>query len=92
MTTHFDEIAPGTQQTDLEDMEEGTTDSLLYIPFNPDRPPEHKTFDLAQVLGMSQNVAQLANHEKRIKNLEYHRIVRSLNVKQCDFLHMYFTG
>ena len=85
MTTHFDEIAPGTQQTELEDMEEGTTDSLLYIPFNPDRPPEHKTFDLAQVLGMSQNVAQLANHEKRIKNLEYHRIVRSLNVKQCDF-------
>jgi hypothetical protein len=42
-------------------MEEGTTDSLLYIPFNPDRPPEHKTFDLAQDLGMSQNVAQLAH-------------------------------
>jgi hypothetical protein len=50
-------------------MEEGTTDSLLYIPFNPDRPPEHKTFDLAQDLGMSQNVAQLATHEKRIKDL-----------------------
>jgi hypothetical protein len=60
---HFDEIAPGTQQTELEDMERGTTDSLLYIPFNPDRPPEHKTFDLAQDLGMSQNVAQLATHE-----------------------------
>jgi hypothetical protein len=29
--THFDEIAPGTQQTELEDMERGTTDSLLYI-------------------------------------------------------------
>ena len=64
MTTHFDEIAPGTQQTELEDMEEGTTDSLLYIPFNPDRPPEHKTFDLVQVLGMSQNVAQLANRNE----------------------------
>ena len=50
-------------------MEKGTTDSLLYIPFNPDRPPEHKTFDLAQDLGMSQNVAQLATHEKRIKDL-----------------------
>jgi hypothetical protein len=37
-------FAPGTQQTELEDMEERTTDSLLYIPFNPDRPPEHKTF------------------------------------------------
>jgi hypothetical protein len=83
--THFDEIAPGTQQTELEDMERGTTDSLLYIPFNPDRPPEHKTFDLAQDLGMSRNVAQLATHEKRIKDLEYHRIVRSLNVKQCEF-------
>lgn len=68
-----DEIAPGT------------TLSLLYLPFNPNRPPEHKTFDLAQNLGMFQNVAQLATHEKRIKDLEYHRIVRSLNLKQCDF-------
>jgi pantothenate kinase-related protein Tda10 len=42
-------------------------------------------FDLAQDLGMSRNVAQLATHEKRIKDLEYHRIVRSLNVKQCEF-------
>lgn len=80
-----DEIAPGTQQTELEDMEEGTTVSLLYLPFNPNRPPEHKTFDLAQNLGMFQNVAQLATHEKRIKDLEYHRIVRSLNLKQCEF-------
>jgi hypothetical protein len=61
-------------------MEEGTTDSLLYIPFNPDRPPEHKTFDLAQDLGMSQNVAQLATHEKRIKT----------NVHDKNFQHWFF--
>ena len=36
----LDEIAPGTQQVELEDIEEGETDAAQYIHFNPERPAD----------------------------------------------------
>ena len=40
--TEFDEIAPGTQQAELDDIEEGIVEADKYVHFNPDRTTEHK--------------------------------------------------
>jgi hypothetical protein len=42
----FDEIAPGTQQVELEDIE----DAAQYIHFNPERPADQRNYDISQEL------------------------------------------
>ena len=37
---NYDELAPGTEQTAQEDIEEGAIEAEQFIHFNPDRPTE----------------------------------------------------
>jgi hypothetical protein len=46
----YGELAPGTQQVECEDIEEGTTDAEQYIYFNPDRPTDHTNYDIDYML------------------------------------------
>ena len=81
----FDELAPGTQQTELEDTEEGATDANQYVHFNPERPANQTNYDISEELGIRHAAVELSNHAKRIKDDDYFDLIRCLNVKQREF-------
>ncbi|KAL5006836.1 hypothetical protein ScPMuIL_015642 [Solemya velum] len=82
----FDELAPGTQQVEGEDEEEGTVESSAYMHFNPTRPVEHRQYDMAQDLGISHSTnVDVTVTEQRMKDVDYHELLRSLNKKQREF-------
>jgi hypothetical protein len=59
-------LAPGTQQVECEDIEEGTTDAEQYIYFNPDRPTDHTNYDLGDDLGVANTTVEITSHAKRM--------------------------
>ena len=79
--SQFDELAPGTQQTELEDIEEGATDADQYVHFNPDRPANQTNYDISEELGMSAPAVELSAHAKRIKDDDFFELIRCLNIK-----------
>ena len=87
----YDEIAPGTQQTELEDAEEGTADAEQYVQFNPDRPAEHRNYDIAEDLGISHRPPDITPRVKLMEDDEYHQLLRTLNMKQREFFHHVLT-
>lgn len=82
----FDEIAPGTQQVELEDIEEGATDAAQYIHFNPERPADQRNYDVSQELGILNAAVELSSHANRMKVEEYYDLIRCLNIKQREFV------
>ena len=102
----YDEIAPGTQQVELEDVEEGSTEADQYVHFNPDRPTEHRHYDISEEVGVAARTIDVKNHANRIEDDDYYKLIRSLNNKQrefflhvltwikrkCDPLYLFLTG
>jgi hypothetical protein len=86
-----DEIAPGTQQTELEDLEEGVEDAEQYVHFNPDRPTQHKNYDIGQDIGICQRPLETSTLAIRMNEVDYHRLIRTLNIKQREFYHHVLT-
>ena len=87
----YDELAPGTQQVECEDIEEGTTDAEQYIYFNPDRPTDHTNYDLGDDLGVANTTVEITSHAKRMVEDEFHNLIRCLNVKQREFFQHVIT-
>ncbi|VDI28357.1 Hypothetical predicted protein [Mytilus galloprovincialis] len=62
-----DQIAPATQQVEMEDAEIGPTESEQYVHFNPDRPTEHRLYDMSREVGIEARTVELTNHAKQNK-------------------------
>lgn len=87
----YDELAPGIQQVECEDIEEGTTDAEQYIHFNPDRPTDHTNYDLGDDLGVANTTVEITGHAKGMAEYEFHDLIRCLNVKQREFFQHVIT-
>ncbi|VDI35141.1 Hypothetical predicted protein [Mytilus galloprovincialis] len=87
-----DQIAPATQQVEMEDAEIGpTTESEQYVHFNPDRPTEHRLYDMSREVGIEARTVELTNHANRISERYYFDLIRSLNKKQWEFFQHVVT-
>ncbi|CAC5405715.1 unnamed protein product [Mytilus coruscus] len=80
-----DQVAPGTQQVEIEDAEIGPTESEQYVHFNPDGPIEHRQYDMSREVGIEARPVELTNHAIRISECDYFTLIRSLNKKQWEF-------
>ncbi|CAC5400691.1 unnamed protein product [Mytilus coruscus] len=80
-----DQIAPATQQVEMEDAEIGPTESEQYVHFNPDRPTEHRLYDMSREVGIEARTVELTNHANRISESDYFALIRSLNKKHWIF-------
>ncbi|XP_071176458.1 uncharacterized protein [Mytilus edulis] len=80
-----DQIAPAIQQVEMEDAEIGPTESEQYVHFNPDRPTEHRLYDMSREVGIEARTVELTNHANRISESDYFALIRSLNKKQWEF-------
>lgn len=47
----YDEIAPGTQQTEGDTAEDAPLESETFVYFNPDRATEHRQYDIGIEIG-----------------------------------------
>ncbi|XP_052095177.1 uncharacterized protein LOC127730440 [Mytilus californianus] len=86
-----DQIAPATQQVEMEDAEIGPTESEQYVHFNPDRPTEHRLYDMSHEVGIEARTVELTNHANRISESDYFALIRSLNKKQWEFFQHVVT-
>ncbi|VDI51703.1 Hypothetical predicted protein [Mytilus galloprovincialis] len=86
-----DQIAPATQQVEMEDAEIGPTESEQYVHFNPDRPTEHRLYDMSREVGIEARTVELTNHANRISESDYFDLIRSLNKKQWEFFQHVVT-
>lgn len=87
----YDNLAPGTQQVECEDLEEGATESEQCMHFNPERPADHRNYDIGQDLGIANTTVEITSHAKRIPEDEYHNLIKCLNVKQREFFQHIIT-
>lgn len=90
-TACYDELAPGTEQAENEASEEGVVDAEKYIHFNPQRPTEHRHYDIGRELDMSTASSDLITHAKRIGDNDYFQLLRCLNLKQREFFQHVLT-
>lgn len=79
--TEYDEIAPGTQQRELDDLE-GVEDAEQYVHFNPDRAEEHNNYDIGQDIRIYQKPLGPTSLAVRMNEADYHQLIRSLDIKQ----------
>ncbi|CAC5405014.1 unnamed protein product [Mytilus coruscus] len=86
-----DQIAPGTPQVEMEDTEIGPTESEQYVHFNPERPTEHRLYDMSSEVGIEARTVEFTNHANRISESDYFPLIRSLNKKQWEFFHHVVT-
>ncbi|XP_076105470.1 uncharacterized protein LOC143073656 [Mytilus galloprovincialis] len=86
-----DQVAPATQQVEMEDAEIGPTESEQYVHFNPDRPTEHRLYDMSREVGIEARTVELTNHANRISETDYFGLIRSLNKKQWEFFQHVVT-
>lgn len=88
--TEYDEIAPGTQQRELDDLE-GVEDAEQYVHFNPDRAEEHNNYDIGQDIRIYQKPLGPTSLAVRMNEADYHQLIRSLDIKQREFYHHVLT-
>ena len=81
----YDELAPNAQQANADDEVEGQQESEQFVHFNPDRPLEHRRYDLGADIGASTSVPCVECHNDRVSDEEYLKLIRSLNIKQREF-------
>ncbi|CAC5416146.1 unnamed protein product [Mytilus coruscus] len=86
-----DQIAPVIQQVEMEDVEIGPTESEQYVHFNPERPTEHRLYDMSREVGIEARTVELTNHANRISESDYFALIRSLNKKQWEFFQHVVT-
>ena len=102
----FDELAPGTQQTEREDAADGQVDSENHSFFRPSI-EQHSYCDIGIDLGLSSKTAEVEQHAIRLPEREYHQLIQTLNRKQLEIythiiqwiktkndksLHLFLTG
>ena len=64
----YDEIAPGTQQTEADTAEEEATESENFVYFNPDRAVEHRQYDIGIEIGCAVSAPQINPNEKLLSD------------------------
>ena len=81
MQDAYDEIAPGTEQTESEIAEEQPVDSETFVYFNPDRVAEQYNYDIGTEIGSSSSVTRLEHNTNLLAEDQYFELLRSLNSK-----------
>ncbi|XP_053405183.1 uncharacterized protein LOC128558914 [Mercenaria mercenaria] len=81
----FDEIAPGTQQTEVDTAAEEVVESEAFVYFNPDRVAEHRHYDIGIELGSACSNARVESNEILLPEEEYLELLRCLNTNQRRF-------
>jgi len=81
-------VAPNTQHRDEQDQEMGTKPSPLFGCFDPSTNKQHYQYDLKDDIG----IFPRTNDDedllvKRTTDDDFRKLVRSLNVKQMEFLY-----
>ncbi|CAC5376928.1 unnamed protein product [Mytilus coruscus] len=87
-----DQVAPGTQQVEIEDAEIGPTESEQYVHFNPDRPIEHRQYDVSSEVGIEARTVELTNHANRISGAGCGKSVVVKAIFQALHRHLCSTG
>lgn len=49
----LDELAPNAQQSEADDISEGSIESEKFVPFNPDRPIVQREYDIGADIGIT---------------------------------------
>ncbi len=83
----FDELAPNTQQAELDAEQEGETESESFVYFNPERPIEHRQYDIGIDIGASSSVPSTDSNTVLLSEENYFQLLRSLNMKQREFFN-----
>ena len=85
----FDELAPGTEQVEREDAEEGDAESSQYFFYKP-QVQEHQNVDIGLELGFPSAgpAVEIESHGVRLPEEQYQELMRCLNTKQLEiFTH-----
>ena len=86
---NFDEIAPSTEQNEIDDQEEGSNESESFLYFNPDRPENQQNYDIGIDIGLSARTVIIDVNQSRMSTDDFIKLVRSLNLEQMEFfLHV----
>ncbi len=80
----FDELAPNTQQAEVEAEQEGETESESFVYFDPERPIEHRQYDIGIDIGASSSVPATDSNTVMISDDNYTALLQSLNLKQRE--------
>ena len=85
MQDAFDEIAPGTEETESETAEEQPVDSETFVCFNPDKVAEQYNYDIGTEIGCSSSITRIEHNTNLLAEDQYFELLRSLNSKQKYF-------
>ena len=77
----YDELAPGTHQTERDDAAEGQMDSEAHSFYGPVK-KVHAYSDIGLDLGLQGNMSQVEQHAIRLPDKEYRELIQKLNTKQ----------
>ena len=80
-----DELAPNAQQANAEDEQEGNKETDDYVHFNPERPVEHRQYDIGPDVGASTASMVSSSIAGRMEDEQYYQLARSLNDRQREF-------
>ena len=80
-----DELAPNAQQANAEDEQEGNKETDDYVHFNPERPVEHRQYDIGPDVGASTASMVSSSVAGRMEDEQYYQLARSLNDRQREF-------
>lgn len=83
----FDEMAPNAQQSEADDISEGSIESEKFVPFNPDRPIEQRECDIGPNIGITSTRQITEESSVRLPDNEYLELLAGLNMKQREFFN-----
>ncbi|XP_065942483.1 uncharacterized protein [Magallana gigas] len=83
----FDELAPNTQQSEADDISEGSIESEKFVQFNPDRPIVQREYDIGADIGIT-SIKQITEESSvRLPDNEYLELLAGLNIKQRELFN-----
>ena len=88
----YDQIAPNAEQENREAEEEGTGESEKFVCFNPSRVVEQRHYDIGIELQSTCSVPPVETSSILLPEDEYLQLLRSLNLRQREFLTILCTG
>ena len=88
----YDGLAPNEEQENREAEEEGVKESENFVYFNPDRVVEHRHYDIGIELQSTCSVPKVETTGIMLPDEDYLSLLRSLNLRQRDFLITLFTA
>lgn len=75
------------QQSEADDISEGSIESEKFVPFNPDRPIEQRECDIGPDIGITSTRQITEESSVRLPDNEYLELLAGLNMKQREFFN-----